>query len=100
VRRATIVPGEGTSAVLRVELGRSLSPEQVTALIRRLLTLKSVEQVEQIAVDRDPEDESSQDGRLPALRQRGAPSALNLHDDTLLQDLDGADRPERGNGGP
>jgi len=46
VKRATITPGAGESAILRVELGRALHIDQVTPLVQRLLALKYVAQVD------------------------------------------------------
>jgi putative Mg2+ transporter-C (MgtC) family protein len=46
VKRATVTPGAGESAVLRVELGRPLRPEQVPPLVQRLLALRCVSRVD------------------------------------------------------
>jgi putative Mg2+ transporter-C (MgtC) family protein len=56
IRRTTIEPGEGASAVLRVELSRALRTTQVPLLIERLLTLKYVERVETVSMPTDPDD--------------------------------------------
>jgi putative Mg2+ transporter-C (MgtC) family protein len=46
VKRVTVTPGAGESAILRVELGRALRLEQVTPLVQRLLGLKYVSRVD------------------------------------------------------
>jgi putative Mg2+ transporter-C (MgtC) family protein len=45
IRRATMEPGAGASALLRVELGRMLAPGQAADVAKRLLTLRYVERV-------------------------------------------------------
>jgi putative Mg2+ transporter-C (MgtC) family protein len=46
VRSATIIPGYGDSAVLRVDLSRTLKPSQTAPVVQKLLTLKYVSRVD------------------------------------------------------
>jgi putative Mg2+ transporter-C (MgtC) family protein len=55
VKRATIQPGAGESAILRVELGRALRAEQVAPLAQRLLALKYVSRVDTTDVNMSAE---------------------------------------------
>jgi putative Mg2+ transporter-C (MgtC) family protein len=61
VKRATIAPGAGQTAILRVELGRALRPEQVTPIVQRLLALKYVTRVDTNALNLDTEEEAKSD---------------------------------------
>jgi len=56
VRRSTIAPGVGTSAIVQVQLGQALRADQVALVTKRLLTLRYVERVETALLERD-EDE-------------------------------------------
>jgi putative Mg2+ transporter-C (MgtC) family protein len=87
VQRTTILPGAGTSAVLRVELGRALTAEQAPLLVRRLLTLKYVERVETTSSHLDPEDSRPTDEGVVRSGAGADMPQLNLHDDALLRDL-------------
>jgi putative Mg2+ transporter-C (MgtC) family protein len=92
VQRATMLPGIGASALLRVELGRSLAPGQLPLLVEQLLTLKCVERVDARSL-RDDEDD---DGRPPEAevadgRRPQQPVVLHLGDAGLLSDIDDAD---------
>ncbi len=100
VKRATVLPGAGSSALLEVELVRALSAEQAPLLARQLLTLKKyVAQVdtaltpldEPTTIDENDEDQSD-DAIVP----------LNLKDATLLRDLNDPDEavpePQAGQG--
>lgn len=85
VKRATVLPGSGTSALLEVELERALSADQAPLLAKQLLTLKKyVAQVETAIAPLDEpvgaadEDEEDDEPLVP----------LNLSDQTLLRDLD------------
>ena len=61
VKRATVAPGAGQTAILRVELGRALRPEQVTPIVQRLLALKYVTRVDTNALNLDTEEEVKED---------------------------------------
>jgi len=56
VRRSTVLPGVGSSAVLQVQLAHALHADQVALVTKRLLTLRYVERVETALLERD-EDE-------------------------------------------
>lgn len=90
VKRATIVPGTGTSAILQVELNRSLASLQVPTLIRRLLSLKYVERVDTSALRLD-RDEAGQDADGDEDGGREDTAILNVHDEGLLHDLEEGD---------
>lgn len=82
------MPGVGSSAVLRVELSRPLDGTQVPLLIKHLLDLHYIEQVDTAGLPHDEEAaqlDEDEDGVVPGYRGR---AALNVHDDTLLHDLD------------
>lgn len=63
VRQATVTPGIGTSAVLRVQLAKALRPGQAALLEKRLLTLRSVERVDTRGLDLE-EDEREEEGAI------------------------------------
>ena len=63
VRQATVAPGVGTSAVLRVQLAKALRPEQAALLEKRLLTLRSVERVDTRGLDLE-DDEREDEGAV------------------------------------
>lgn len=88
VKRATVLPGAGSSALLQVELVRPLSAEQAPLLAKQLLTLKKyVAQVDTAVTPLDepelsePEEEEESKPVVP----------LNLSDDDLLKDLNEQD---------
>ena len=59
VKRTTIHPGAGTSALLRVEMNGALRSEEVSQLVERLSALKSVERVETGLLNVDEEQPAS-----------------------------------------
>lgn len=61
VKRATVTPGAGQSAILRVELARSLRPEQVAPLVQRLLGLKCVSRVDTTDLNLDTGEEAAEE---------------------------------------
>lgn len=70
VKRATMVIGAGSSALLRVELNSTLTADQVPQLVRRLLTLKDVERVDTASLD-IAESPDLHEIELPANRSTG-----------------------------
>jgi putative Mg2+ transporter-C (MgtC) family protein len=84
VKRATVLPGAGSSALLQVELSRAISAEQAPLLAKQLLTLKKyVAQVDTAIAPLDEpsaSDEQNEDDDEPVV-------PLNLSDATLLRDL-------------
>ncbi|MCS6882553.1 MAG: MgtC/SapB family protein [Oscillochloridaceae bacterium] len=93
VKRATVLPGAGTSALLDVELTRALTASQAPLLAKQLLTLKNyVAQVDTTITPLDePADAEEPDETLSA--EEVVP--LNLSDDDLLQDLNEPDQQQR-----
>lgn len=78
VKRATVVPGAGESALLRVELGRALRPDQVTPLVQRLLALKYVSRVD--TADLNLEDEArAQTSDVIPIVEYDAPSDTQMN---------------------
>ena len=65
VKKVTVTLGAGESAVLRVELGRALRPEQVTPLVQRLLGLKYVSRVDTTDLNTTDEAEAQQGDVVP-----------------------------------
>lgn len=51
VKRATLMPGVGHTAVLKVELNQPLKADEVSRLIRQLLIVKSIARVEVTALE-------------------------------------------------
>ncbi|ABU56247.1 MgtC/SapB transporter [Roseiflexus castenholzii DSM 13941] len=92
VKRATVLPGAGTSALLDVELARALTADQAPLLAKQLLTLKKY--VVQVDTTVAPLDEPSDDEEL-AEAQEGEVAPLNLSDDDLLRDLNDSDEKEK-----
>ncbi len=87
VRRATVEPGAGTTAVLRVNLAQPLRADQMLLLSRRLLSLKYVEHVETIAYHIEDQPPLLSEANPEALSQ-GEPEVMNLSDETVLGSLD------------
>jgi len=63
VKKVTVTPGSGESAILRVELGRALQPEQVAPLVQRMLALKYVSRVD--TTDLHTRNEAEPDDVVP-----------------------------------
>ncbi len=60
VTQATVVPGVGTSAVVRVQLARALRAGQATQRAKRLLTLRYVERVDTTLLELDTDGDVDQ----------------------------------------
>jgi putative Mg2+ transporter-C (MgtC) family protein len=93
VKRATMLPGVGSSAVLRVDLGRRLPAGELADLVEPLLTLKCVERVETTDVLEEEEDQPVEQVNAPAWRAP-QPKLLRFDGDHALRDLDDARRGE------
>ncbi len=91
VKRATVLPGAGTSALLDVELARALTAEQAPLLAKQLLTLKKY--VAQVDTTVAPLDEPSDDEEPAEMQGKVVP--LNLSDDDILHDLNDQDEKEK-----
>ncbi|MCS6774288.1 MAG: MgtC/SapB family protein [Anaerolineae bacterium] len=85
VKRAMVLPGAGSAALLEVELTRSLTAAQAPLLARQLLTLKKY--VAQVDTTVAPLDEPEEDTPPPESDSTEAVIPLNLSDDDLLRDL-------------
>lgn len=91
VKRATVLPGAGTSALLDVELARALTAEQAPLLAKQLLTLKKY--VAQVDTTVASLDEPADDEEPAEMRDKVVP--LNLSDDDILRDLNDQDEKEK-----
>jgi putative Mg2+ transporter-C (MgtC) family protein len=78
VRRATVEPGAGSSALLRVELGRALEPSQASVVAKRLLTLRYVERV-----DTAPDDQEAGDPEGDGVVETSRAGTSTMADDML-----------------
>ena len=58
IKRATVTPGAGETAVQRIDLVRAMRPEQVPPLVEKLLLLKYVTRVDTTDLNLDTEDEN------------------------------------------
>ncbi len=78
VKKVTVTPGSGESAVLRVELGRALRPEQVAPLVQRLVALKYVARVDttDLHLTNEPEEEQQEDAVLLAGEEPAADASV------------------------
>lgn len=72
IKRATLSPGMGSTAILRVELSQPLKTDQISRLVKQLLVVKSIQRVDTTALQIDSTKE---------------PAPSDLDDDMLLQDL-------------
>lgn len=85
VKRATVLPGAGTSALLQVELAQALTATQAPLLAKQLLTLKKYVARVETAITPLDEPESDDDDKEgddePVV-------PLNLTDPTPLRDLE------------
>jgi putative Mg2+ transporter-C (MgtC) family protein len=91
VKRATVLPGAGTSALLEVELARALTTDQAPLLAKQLLTLKKY--VAQVDTTVTPLDEPVDSEEPMGAQEEVVP--LNLSDDDILRDLDDQDEKEK-----
>ncbi|MCX7789391.1 MAG: MgtC/SapB family protein [Chloroflexaceae bacterium] len=93
VKRATVLPGAGTSALLDVELTRALTATQAPLLAKQLLTLKKyVAQVDTAIAPLDEPADAEEPDEAPGAEEV---VPLNLSDEDLLQDLNEPDQEER-----
>jgi len=60
VQRATVTPGAGDTAVLRVDLVRAMRPEQVPPLVEKLLAYKYITRVDTTDLNLDTEDDEAE----------------------------------------
>lgn len=91
IKKAIMLPGPGMSAVLRIELNHSLKAEQVPLLVKRLMTLKHIQQIDTDSLNFDDT------AIFEVLKSIEAPAEsdsidLKLHDENLLRDLNEQDK--------
>lgn len=89
VKRATMLPGAGETAVLRVELSRPLKSEQLARIVQQLLVVNSIARVDVAALE--IEDVETLAEEILALSD-AAEEQLQLHDAALLEDLNEPDK--------
>ncbi|MCS6827689.1 MAG: MgtC/SapB family protein [Caldilinea sp.] len=85
VKRATMLPSAGETAILRVDLTRPLTSNQLERLVKQLLVVKSIQRVDVSDVEVEAPDEAG-----PATRQGEDvqhQEQMNLDDENLLVDL-------------
>lgn len=87
VKQATVVPAEGETAVLRIELGRPLKADQMQTVVKRLLTVKAITRVDIAALEVEDVEELVEQSTLLQESLEAQMEELNLNDENLLQDL-------------
>ncbi len=84
VKRATMLPGVGETAILRVELSRPLRATQLQQVMKQLLVVKAITRVELAALEVEEAEtlpQATDQAQLPAAEPP------NLDDAHLLKDL-------------
>lgn len=94
VKRAVVLPGAGTTALLEVELARALTLAQAPLLTKQLLTLK--EYVARVDTTVTPLDEPEEETLAAGPSSEETITPLNLSDDDLLRDLVEREKGEEG----
>jgi putative Mg2+ transporter-C (MgtC) family protein len=87
VKRATMLPATGDTAILRVELSRPLKADQVPQLVRQLLVVKSIARVDVAALEVEDAEELAQEVTAFIDGTQYQVEQLNLDDEQLLKDL-------------
>ncbi len=87
VKKATMLPTTGDTAILRVELSRPLKPEQVSRLVKQLLVVKSIARVDVAALEVEDVEELAQEVIALTSDTQQQMEQLNLDDEHLLKDL-------------
>lgn len=87
VKRATVLPTAGETAVLRVELSRPLKAEQLTRIVQQLLSVKAITRVGIAALEVEDVEELAREIIALDDSAQTPMEQLNLSDETLLQDL-------------
>lgn len=89
VKRATVLPGQGETALLQIELARALPADHMSLLAKQLLTLKKyVSRVDtSLVVIDEPVSEDEAPSETVESTSGTAVVPLNLSDDTLLEQL-------------
>lgn len=87
IKKVTMLPGPGMSAVLRIELNHSLKAQQIPLLVNRLMTLKHIEQVDTDSLNFDDEAVFQKLKTIEAPLEPDDDMDIKLRDDMLLHDL-------------
>ncbi|MFQ3567145.1 MAG: MgtC/SapB family protein [Aggregatilineales bacterium] len=87
VKRATMLPTTGDTAILRVELNHPLKADQVPRLVRQLLVVKSIARVDVAALEVEDVEELAQEVSALTSDTQQQMEQLNLDDEQLLKDL-------------
>jgi putative Mg2+ transporter-C (MgtC) family protein len=87
VKRATMIPAAGETAVLRVELSHPIRSDQVSGLVRQLLVVKSIARVDVAALEVEDVEEIPQEIIVPTSTTQQQVEGLKLDDEHLLKDL-------------
>lgn len=85
VKRATMLPSAGETAILRVDLTRPLTSHQLERLVKQLLVVKSIQRVDVSDVEVEAPDEAGLATRRGVDVQHQ--EQMNLDDENLLVDL-------------
>jgi putative Mg2+ transporter-C (MgtC) family protein len=87
VKRATMMPTAGETAILRVELSRPLKADQVPRLVKQLLVVKSIARVDVAALEVEDVEELAQEVLALSSSAQQPAEQLKLDDEHLLKDL-------------
>ncbi len=87
VKKATMLPTAGDTAILRVELSRPLKSDQVSRLVKQLLVVKSIARVDVAALEVEDVEELAQEVIALTSSTQQQMEQLNLDDEHLLKDL-------------
>lgn len=91
VKRATMLPEAGETAILRVELSRPLKAEQIPRLVKQLLVVKAIARVDVAALEVEDVDELAQEIMVLKDGSQQQVEQLNLSNADLLRDLNEAE---------
>jgi putative Mg2+ transporter-C (MgtC) family protein len=91
VKRATLLPTTGNTALLRVELTRPLKADQVSRLVQQLLVVKSIARVDVAALEVEDAEELVQEIFALSKGTEQHVEQLKLDDESLLKDLNDPD---------
>lgn len=87
VKRATVLPAAGETAVLRVELSRPLKTAQMTRIVRQLLTVNAITRVDIAALEVEDVEEFADEIITLSGGTQAQIEQLKLNDENLLRDL-------------
>lgn len=87
VKRATLLPTAGDTALLRVELSRPLKPDQMVSLVKQLLVVKSILRVDVAALEVEDAEALAQEVISLTGETQQQIEQLKLNDEHLLSDL-------------